>query len=31
MIRDTVSDYRELRGTLRDKIKARLRSVAALF
>lgn len=31
VIRDTVSDYRELRGTLRDKIMARLRSVTTIF
>lgn len=30
VIRDTVSDYRELRSTLRDKIMARLRSVTTL-
>jgi hypothetical protein len=31
VIRDTVSDYRELRGTLRDKIMARLRSVTTIL
>lgn len=31
VIRDSVSDYKELRETLRDKIMARLRSVAAVF
>jgi hypothetical protein len=31
MIRDTISDYKELRGVLRDKIMAKLRSVTAIF
>jgi hypothetical protein len=31
VIRDTVSDYKELRGILRDKIMARLRSVVTVF
>jgi hypothetical protein len=29
VLRDTISDYRQLRGTLRDKVMARLRSIAA--
>jgi hypothetical protein len=31
VLRDAVSDYRQLRGTLRDKVMARLRSVAAML
>lgn len=31
VLRDAVSDYRQLRNTLSDKIKARLRSVAAML
>lgn len=31
VLRDAVSDYKQLRGTLRDKIMARLRSITAMF